>query len=483
MSQEHIHFVTGRLAAPSLDELLKNLAPEVGFSYSVDVLPISVAALMPMKWLTARAKPPTETARVLVPGECRGDLRQASSALGFTVERGPRDLRELPEFFGRASKRDAAYGQWDIEILAEINHAPRLSREEMLAQARGYRASGADVIDVGCDPGETWSDVADAVAALRDAGCRVSIDSMNPREIAPAVKAGAELVLSVNSTNREAAPDWGCEVVVVPDATTGANPDEPLANIAETVEWLERHSVPYRLDPILEPIGFGWARSLDRYLECRRRFPDCEMMMGIGNLTELTDADSAGINLLLLGFCQEIGIRSVLTTEVIHWAGSSVRECDLARRLVHYAVNRRMLPKHLEPDLHLLRDAKLLRHPDGTFERMADEIKDPNYRIFAQDDELHVVTAGRYFHGRDVYKLFTELVGARTKPLSADHAFYLGYELAKATTALTLWKEYRQDQPLRWGFLTRQEDGSESIQRQYGDPTGDPRDDDGKHES
>ena len=28
----------------------------------------------------------------------------------------------------------------------------------------------------------------------------------------------------------------------------------------------------------------------------------------------------------------------MLTTEVINWARTSVRECDLARRLVHYAI-------------------------------------------------------------------------------------------------------------------------------------------------
>ncbi len=54
------------------------------------------------------------------------------------------------------------------------------------------------------------------------------------------------------------------------------------------------------------------------------------MMMGIGNLTEMTDVDSAALNVLLLGICQELGIGSVLTTEVINWARSSVRECDLA---------------------------------------------------------------------------------------------------------------------------------------------------------
>jgi hypothetical protein len=35
-----------------------------------------------------------------------------------------------------------------------------------------------------------------------------------------------------------------------------------------------------------------------------------------------------------------------------------------------------------------------------------------------------------------------------------SHAFYLGYELMKAQTALSLSKTYRQDQALEWGFLT-----------------------------
>ncbi|MFM8378627.1 MAG: hypothetical protein ACKOB1_04800, partial [Planctomycetia bacterium] len=36
---------------------------------------------------------------------------------------------------------------------------------------------------------------------------------------------------------------------------------------------------------------------------------------------------------------------------------------------------------------------------------------------------------------------------------------YLGYEVAKAVTALTLSKDYRQDQALDWGHLTRPEIG------------------------
>ena len=43
--------------------------------------------------------------------------------------------------------------------------------------------------------------------------------------------------------------------------------------------------------------------------------------------------------------------------------------------------------------------------------------------------------------------------------MDPNHAFYLGYEMAKAVTALTLGKDYRQDQALDWGYLTKPEIG------------------------
>ena len=447
---EHIHFVTGRLAEFSLRQMLDELAPRVGFKYSVDVLGITVAALLTTEWVAKRIHPPEGTSRVILPGYCQGELDVVRAAAGVPVERGPRDLRRLPEFFGQVAVA-ADYGAYDIEILAEINHAPRLTITQILAEADKLRAAGANLIDVGCDPGEPWARVGDAVRALVEAGHRVSIDSMNVAEIAAAVRAGAELVLSVNSSNRAAAPDWGCEVVVVPDDPV------TLAELDETVDFLASRGVRLRIDPVLEPIGFGFAASLGRYLDIRRRYADAEIMMGIGNLTELTDADSAAINVLLLGFCQELGIRSVLTTQVINWARSSVGECDLARRLVYYSNRHRTLPKRIEPRLVMLRDSQVLAHAREMFTRLAEQIKDPNYRIFAQEGLLHAVTGGSYLADADPFLLFDKLQAAAARPIDAAHAFYLGYEMCKATTALTLDKEYRQDEALDWGFLTRSE--------------------------
>jgi dihydropteroate synthase-like protein len=261
----------------------------------------------------------------------------------------------------------------------------------------------------------------------------------------------------VNGTNVESVKRWtetkpDVEVVAIPD--TPADPD----GLYRTVDRLRELGVRYRLDPVVEPIGFGFAASLGRYLEVRRRYPDAAMMMGVGNLTELTDADSAGVNVLLAGFCQELGIRSVLTTEVINWCQSSVKEFDLARRLVFHAVKEKVLPKRLEPGLVVLRDPKLFEHGEAGLADLAKRITDPNYRVFAERGEIHVLNGTHYLRGSDPFVLFDELL--KTDPgIDPSHAFYLGYEFAKAVTALTLGKRYTQDQALRWGFLTVPEAG------------------------
>ena len=61
------------------------------------------------------------------------------------------------------------------------------------------------------------------------------------------------------------------------------------------------------VDPMLEPINFGFvAFARPAMREVRRALPEAEMLMGTGNLTELTDADSLGVTAMLLGICSEL---------------------------------------------------------------------------------------------------------------------------------------------------------------------------------
>jgi dihydropteroate synthase-like protein len=264
------------------------------------------------------------------------------------------------------------------------------------------------------------------------------------------VSAGAELVLSVNGSNLDVARELagsGARVVVVPDL--GA----PLDTLYASIDSLRQWNVPYLIDPILEPIGFGFMASLERYAEVRRRYPDDEMLMGIGNLTELTSADSTGVNAVLIAACQELGIRAVLTTEVIPWARGAVREVDVARRLMHYAVTHRSIPKGIDDRLVTVKDPAILSYTDEELRALQARITDPNFRIFADRDGITVLNNQLFIRGRNIQEIFEQL--GVDEP---THAFYLGKELARASLAMSLGKTYRQEGSLSWGYLTPPDD-------------------------
>jgi dihydropteroate synthase-like protein len=442
-------FVTGKLAEPALRRVLADAS--LPFDFDVAVMKITVAALMTTEWIARSLEVPEGTDLVLLPGLCEGDPAALAAAVGVPVEKGPKDLREIPQYFGRAAAvRD--YGAWDIEILAEINNAPRMSREAIRAAADHFRASGADIIDIGCTPGLPFQALADVVRELVDAGMRVSIDTFDAGEIAAAVRAGAELVLSVNSSNLDAVRDLvgsGARVVVLPDL------GGPLDTIDASISKLTAWGIPYLIDPILEPIGFGFTASLERYAEARRRYPVAEMLMGVGNLTELTAADTTGVNALLIAVCQELGIRSVLTTEVIPWARGAVREIDVARRLMHHAVTHRTIPKGIDDRLVTVKDPAVLTYSQDELRALQEQITDPNFRIFADPDGITVLNNERFVRGTNIQEIFAQL--NVTEP---THAFYLGKELARASLAVTLGKTYRQEGSLSWGYLTPADDAT-----------------------
>ena len=264
--------------------------------------------------------------------------------------------------------------------------------------------------------------------------------------------AGVDYVLSLNGQNRDVARELRATPVLIPDT-----PDD-LDSLDATVAHLEALGKPFLLDPIIEPIGSGFAASLGRYVEVRRRHPDAEMLMGIGNLTELTDADTTGVNALLIGFCQELGIRNVLTTEVIHWARGAVREAVLAAQLMYSAQQEGTPPKHVDGRLLTVKDEEVRPYTEAELRELHASITDPNFRIFADADSIYVFNAERFVSGTDINQIFDEL-GVE----EPTHAFYLGKELMKASIARGLGKNYRQESPLDWGYLTFDEPRRERV--------------------
>jgi len=88
---------------------------------------------------------------------------------------------------------------------------------------------------------------------------------------------------------------------------------------------------------------------------------------------------------------------------------------------------------------------------------LAELLKDPSPRLFAEDGRLHAISAGRHLESDEPYDLFDQIVAGSEREIDTFKAFYLGYEMAKAVTALTLGKTYRQDEALDWGMLTQRE--------------------------
>ena len=446
-------FVTGKLAEVALRRTLAEMAP--AFSCDVAVMKITVAALMTTPWIARFLEVPADTDLVLIPGLSEGDPALIEAKVGVRVEKGPKDLREIPEYFGRAATI-REYGAYDIEIVAEVNNAPRLTRDALRREAEYYHASGADVIDIGCTPGRAFPALPEVVRELLAAGMRVSIDSFEPDEIRAAVGAGAELVLSVNGSNLAVARDLAgtrARVVAIPDFGQGIETLDP------TINALERWGVPYLIDPVIEPVGYGFMASLERFAEARRRYAEAPLFMGIGNITELTAADTTGVNALLVAICQEIGVRAVLTTEVIPWARGAVREVDIARRLMHHAVTRKTLPKGVDDRLVTLKDPQILAYTETELRELQRAVTDPNFRIFTDRDAITVFNNERFVRGTDLHEIFAQL--GVDEP---THAFYLGRELMKAKLAVTLGKTYRQEGALEWGYLTPPDDrGPEHV--------------------
>src|SRR5574342_490216 len=211
-------FVTGKLAAPALRATLGAMAPD--FGYDITVLGISVAALMTTSWISKHLPSAEGFDRILIPGLCEGEVRVIQDRFGVPAEKGPTDLRDLPEYFGGAALRQE-YGAYDIRIFAEINNVPYLPREEVLRLAEYFRESGADVIDLGCALDRKFDDAAEVIGLLKARGFTVSIDAFDPAEILAADRAGVDYVLSLNGSNREIAEALHCTVVVIPDFGQG----------------------------------------------------------------------------------------------------------------------------------------------------------------------------------------------------------------------------------------------------------------------
>jgi len=436
---EHLVFLTGRLAEPALVRVLGSMQPP-SFTWEVREIGLQVAALMTADMVKRRVPTPVAASRMILPGRCRGDIEALSAHYGIPVERGPEDLKDIPQHFKHAAQH-VDLSQYRTKIFAEIVDAPRLDVDAIVARARLHAADGADVIDLGCLPSTDFPHLEDAVRALKAAGFAVSVDSVDSQELLRGGKAGADYLLSLNLDNLWIADEVASTPILIPREPSDT------ASLHAVIDALRAKGRDFIADPILDPIPFGFTRSVTRYQALRDAYPDIKIMMGVGNVTELTEADTSGINAVLFGICAELDVAAVLTTQVSSHARRAIREADVARRVMFAAWQQSRLPKGISDELMTVHGKRPFPDTPEEIAVIAQSVRDPNFRVQAAEDGVHVYNRDGHRIANDA---FAHWPGLKLEGDGA-HAFYMGVELARAEIAWKLGKRYVQDQPLRWG--------------------------------
>lgn len=444
MNTENLLFITGKLAEKSLNKVLQEIqanSKTAHFEYRVEQIGVSVAALMTPALIAKRLKNVGKAQKMILPGLCQGDLSLLHQQYGIPAERGPEDLKDLPQYFGQQGLAPDL-SQHSVEIFAEIVDAPDLSLDAILAKATLFRAQGANVIDLGCLPGKSFAHLSETIQMLKSHGFKVSVDSMHVDDLLLAGHAGADYLLSLTEKSLWIAEEVNATPVLIP-----AKPGN-MASLYRAIEYCIKKNKPFIADAILDPIHFGLTDSIVRYHKLRKKYPDISIMMGVGNLTELTDADTTGINAILFGLISELEINAVLATSVSPHAVNAIAEADAARRIMFRAKQDNRLPRGYSNRLLGLHDRKPFSYHADEIKEIASQIKDPSFRIMVSELGVHVFNRDGQMIDVDPFAFYPKLAVDQ----DASHAFYLGVELGRAQIAWQLKKRYVQDEELSWGI-------------------------------
>jgi dihydropteroate synthase-like protein len=474
--------VTGKLA--------ERQVRAVAGKADVLVADVDVAAFVTPQMLLAAA--PQGYDLILIPGAITADFQEVERTLDTQIRLGPKHAADLDRVLRRLERGDIELsstipacqllqeqmreialdqlkrleeaakpglqigsvkigGSSRMKVLAEIVDATRLSLNALARKIRYYEEQGADMIDLGvpldCRPQEVIS----ALSAAREVtDLPVSIDTLRPELILAGLEGGADLLLSLNGSNLSqigaAVASAGVPAVVIPGPGT-ISLEENLKNALDL-------KIAVIADPVLDPPLQGLVVSLSKYLHFFQDHPEIPLFFGAGNVTELLDADTAGVNALLAAMAAETKSAILFTPEYSTKATGSVQELATASKMMQLACDRGTPPKDLGLDLLILKEKRLLPEEDRptTFIRAKEGYRfvpdgAGSFKIFlsrglivAQNGDAAVAAN----NARDLLNALIEM-GLVSR---LDHAGYLGRELERAENALRLKRNYVQDEPL-----------------------------------
>lgn len=488
----HILVVTGRKAAGIVSTVVGDMAEVV-------VLDIDVAAFTTPRRLES-SMPDGEYDLIIIPGLLSADFSGLENKMGIPIRLGPKHAIDLGfvlsnldrtqlsttvpacELLSGQRREDALESLMELEdaatpafmlgglklggdsimkVTAEVVDATSLTHDELVERIGLFQARGADIIDLGVGMAANTDDVRQTVEAARQAAVvPISIDTLESGLIAAAVESGVDMVLSLNSANiPEVAPliaGKGIAVVVIPDM--GGGPESLGENIRSA---REAGITKIMADPVLDPPGQDMVGSMWRYRQFRQTYPDIPTFFGVGNITELMDTDSVGVNAVLAAIAWEVGADILFTPEYSDKAQGSIAELKTAARMMALAGVRNSPPKDLGFDLLVLKEKRFrpfdvlpdkfieagesyqwTRDPAGSFRigisapAMRDGSEEVG-RIIARHTKYTIVGD----NARDILDTALEM-GLVSR---LDHAAYLGRELMRAELALKMGRSYAQD--------------------------------------
>jgi dihydropteroate synthase-like protein len=435
---------------------------------------------------------------VLVPGLVSSDFSALEKERGVPIRRGPKhavDLGFVLEFAESvefsptvpacellaSKRREKAFeklslieatakeafsisgvkigGGSRMKVMAEVVGADTLPASELEKTIRLFIHEGADIIDLGMS---LEASVREAIAAIKTAKqvCRVpiSIDTLDTDLLTAALGCGVDLLLSLNSENMKAVAPLATSTpcVVIPDCEGG------IESLEENIAAARAYGVKYIIaDPVLDPVNHGIAESIVRYSEFHRRHPDTPLFFGAGNVSELMDVDSVGVNGLLAGIASEVGASILFTPEYSDKNRGSIRELKTASQMMLLSRSRKTPPKDLGIDLLILKEKR--RRP---FDTLPSEFipaaapksweLDPagcvKISITETAPQRSAVREGMILAahregvvaGRHASEILNTLI-ERGFISTLSHAAYLGRELMRAEMALRFNRSYAQD--------------------------------------
>ena len=437
---KNILFITGKLAEKGLKTVIESIENK-DFTYEIRNLNVNVAALLTTDMIARRIDDVSSFDEIIIPGRVRGDLEILEKRINKKIIRGPDELKDLPTIFG-ADPVKYDLSKFETSIFGEITDALNMTVEEVIKKAEYFRLEGADVIDIGCLPNKEFPHLEEIVQELKNRNFYVSVDSHNTDELIRGSKAGADYLLSIKDESYHILDNLDSYPILIP---TNNN----MNNFYSLIDKAMNDKLTFIADPILDPISYGFTKSIERYISLREKYPDIHIMIGIGNITELTHADTSGINMIMLGIVEELKLNHILTTQVSRHCSTVIRETDLARRIIHAASQNSITPKHINDGLLINHGHKDYPYTSEELKDIKSNIKDKNYRIYVNDDGIHLFNKNIYKVFSDPYD-FYEFLEVSDDP---GHSFYLGVELARAQVAYQLKKEYSQDEELEWGCI------------------------------